>query len=50
MKFLSSLKQGFEDTLKIKLKNEMISDQERNLAEIFVKEKYSNEKWLRKYD
>ncbi|MHA1669631.1 MAG: lipoate--protein ligase family protein [Promethearchaeota archaeon] len=49
-KFLLSLKQGFENTLKIKLKEGQITDEEFKLAERLVKEKYSNEKWLNKYD
>ena len=49
-KFLLSLKQGFENTLKIKLKEGHITNEEFKLAERLVKEKYSNEKWLNKYD
>lgn len=49
-KFLLSLKQGFENTFKIKLKEGQITNEEFTLAERLVKEKYSNEKWLNKYD
>lgn len=49
-KFILSLKQGFEKTLKIKLREGQISSEEFKLAESLVKEKYSNEKWLNKYD
>ncbi|MHA1190798.1 MAG: lipoate--protein ligase family protein [Promethearchaeota archaeon] len=49
-KFLLSLKQGFENTLKIKLKEGQITDEEFELADRLVKEKYSSEKWLKKYD
>ncbi|MBY9003351.1 MAG: lipoate--protein ligase family protein [Candidatus Lokiarchaeota archaeon] len=49
-KFLSSLKQGFENILKIKLKEGQITSEEFKLAEKLMKEKYSNQKWLNKYD
>ncbi len=49
-KFLLSLKQGFENTLKIKLIEGQISDEEFKLAEKLMKEKYSNHEWLNKYD
>ncbi len=49
-KFLLSLKQGFENTLKIKLKEGQISEEEIKLAKKLMKEKYSNEKWLKKYE
>ena len=49
-KFLSSLKQGFENTLNIKLKEGQITNEEFKLAEKLMKEKYSNQKWLNKYD
>ena len=49
-KFLSSLKQGFENLLKIKLKEGQITSEEFKLAEKLMKEKYSNQKWLNKYD
>lgn len=49
-KLISTLKRGFEKTLGIELKNGVISEDEKDLAESLVKEKYSNLKWLQKYE
>jgi lipoate-protein ligase A len=48
--FISSLKQGFEKTLKIELELGEFSSYELDLAERFMKSKYSNEDWLEKYE
>ena len=48
--FLASLRKGFERTLKINLKNGSYTQEELNLAEKLVKEKYSNQIWLQKYE
>lgn len=49
-KFLKMLRKGFEQTLEIELEVGELTDFELKLAEDLVKEKYSNEEWLRKYD
>jgi len=48
--FLIALKLGFEKTLKIKLKNGNFSNYELELAEELTKKKYSNERWLNRYE
>jgi lipoate-protein ligase A len=48
--FLLSLRKGFEKTLNITLKEEYYSPDELNLAEKLVKQKYFNNKWLKKYE
>ena len=48
--FLSSLKYGFEKILGVKLKRGSFSDYELKLAKSLVVEKYSNIKWLKKYE
>ena len=49
IKFINSLKKGFENTLEIQLKEGNFSDYELNLAKKLVAEKYSNENWLKMY-
>ena len=49
IKFINSLKKGFENTLEIQLKEGKFSDYELNLAKKLVAEKYSNENWLKMY-
>lgn len=49
-KLIISLKDGFEKTLGIKLKDGIISVNEKELAELLVKEKYSNLNWLNLYE
>lgn len=49
-KFLSSLIVGFENTLGIKLKVGAFSDYEFKIAEKLVDERYSNIKWLKKFE
>ena len=49
-RLISSLKKGFENTLKIKLEEGSFSDYELNLAEKIIEERYSDDKWLRKYE
>ncbi len=48
--FIRSLRNGFEKTLKINLQEDYYTKEELNLAEKLVKEKYSNQKWLKKYE
>ncbi|MFX1315075.1 MAG: biotin/lipoate A/B protein ligase family protein [Promethearchaeota archaeon] len=48
--FLMALKLGFEKTLKINLKERNLSNYELELAEELAKKKYSNEKWLKRYE
>ena len=48
--FLLSLKDGFETTLGIKLKEGTYTDYELKLAEELVLQKYSNIEWLKKYE
>lgn len=48
--FLKSLRNGFEKTLKITLKEGSYTQEELELAENLVKEKYSNPRWLKKYE
>lgn len=47
---INSLKQGFQKSLGIKLEEGTFSDEEKNLAKKLVKDKYSNVKWLKKYE
>jgi lipoate-protein ligase A len=49
-KFASHLIEGFECALSIKLEKGDFSQYEMNLAEKLVKEKYSTNKWLFKYE
>lgn len=49
-KLIISLKRGFERALDTELRNGNVSKDERKLAESLVKEKYSNLKWLQKYE
>ena len=49
-RFLISLKNGFEKTLQISLKKGTYTKEELDLAEKLVKEKYSNQNWLKKYE
>jgi lipoate-protein ligase A len=48
--FVNSLRKGFEKTLHINLKEGIYTQEELNLAEKLEKEKYSNQKWLKKYE
>ena len=48
--FISALKEGFENTLNIKLKQGGYSPFELEIAENLVKEKYADIKWLKKYE
>jgi len=48
--FLNALKFGFENTLGIQLEEGHFSDYEFKIAERLVEEKYSNIKWLKKYE
>jgi lipoate-protein ligase A len=48
--FIQSLKNGFIKTLGIQLKEGKFSDYELEIAEKLVNERYSNKKWLRKYE
>ncbi len=47
---INSLKHGFQKSLGIELKEGTFSDNEKNLAKKLVKDKYSNKKWLKKYE
>ncbi len=49
-KLVNSLKQGFGITLGIELKEGAFYDSEIKFAERLVKEKYSNQNWLNKYE
>ncbi|UCD01539.1 MAG: lipoate--protein ligase family protein [Promethearchaeota archaeon] len=49
-KLIISLKRGFEKALNIKLIEGIFSEDERELAESLVKEKYANLEWLQKYE
>jgi lipoate-protein ligase A len=48
--FINSLKKGFESSLGIKLKDGIFTENELKLAENLVLTKYSNSKWLKKYE
>ncbi|MFW9880106.1 MAG: biotin/lipoate A/B protein ligase family protein [Candidatus Thorarchaeota archaeon] len=50
MKLIESLKNGFEKSLGIQLKDGILSEDEVELAEKLVIEKYSNLNWLNKYE
>ena len=49
-KLINSLRRGFEKTLSIELVEGTFSKEELILAEKLVKDKYSNLKWLKKYE
>ncbi len=49
-KFINSLKKGFEKTLRIQLEDGNISKDELKIAEKLVSEKYTQKKWLNKYE
>ncbi len=49
-KLIRSLKNGFENALKIKCKDSFFSEKETELAEKLVLTKYSTMNWLKKYD
>jgi lipoate-protein ligase A len=49
-KLITSLKRGFEKSLNIELEEGIFSEDERELAESLVKEKYANLEWLKKYE
>ncbi len=49
-RLLSSLKEGFEKTLGIRLEEGAFSDYELELAEEIIKQRYSDESWLRRYE
>ncbi|TFG05725.1 MAG: lipoate--protein ligase family protein [Promethearchaeota archaeon] len=48
--FITSLKEGFQEVLQIELNDGYYSDYELKKARQLVKEKYSNSKWLNKYE
>jgi lipoate-protein ligase A len=48
--FVTALIKGFEKTFKVKLIEGKYSELELTLAKTLVKEKYSNIKWLKKYE
>ncbi|MHA1985097.1 MAG: lipoate--protein ligase family protein [Promethearchaeota archaeon] len=50
VKLINSLERGFQMSLGIELEGGTYTDEEKNLAETLVKEKYSNINWLQKYD
>ncbi|TXT53528.1 MAG: Octanoyltransferase LipM [Promethearchaeota archaeon] len=49
-RFLEFLKQGFKEVLKISLKESEFTNYEMEVAKDLVKNKYQNEKWLKKYE
>jgi lipoate-protein ligase A len=49
-RFLIALRRGFEITLQIELEDGEYSEYELNLAEKLMNERYTDEKWLRKYE
>ncbi len=49
-KLINSLERGFKESLGIELKEGTFSNEEKILAETLVKDKYSNIKWLKKYE
>ncbi|MFX0002506.1 MAG: biotin/lipoate A/B protein ligase family protein [Candidatus Hodarchaeota archaeon] len=49
-KLITSLRKGFEKSLGILLEDGSISEDEKELAESLAIEKYSNLKWLKKYE
>lgn len=48
-KLIKSLRQGFENTLQIKLEDGVFTKYEFELAEKLLKSRYLNEEWLKKY-
>ena len=50
MKFISSLKKGFENVFGIYLENGSFSDFELHFAEELIEKRYKNQKWLKKYE
>jgi len=49
-KLINSLERGFQMSLGIELERGIFTDEEKDLAETLVKDKYSNIKWIKKYD
>ena len=49
-KLVDSLERGFQTSLGIELEGGTFTNEEKHLAEILVKDKYSNINWLKKYD
>jgi len=49
-KFISALKRGFENTLKIQLEEGSFSDYELEVAKKLRLKRYSNKEWLYKYE
>jgi lipoate-protein ligase A len=49
-KLIYSLERGFQKSLGIELERGILTIDEANLAEKLIKDKYSNEKWLKKYE
>lgn len=49
-KLIDSLERGFQKALGIELERGTITSDEKDLAEKLVKDKYSNVKWLKKYE
>ncbi len=49
-KLINSLERGFQESLGIELKEGTFFNEEKILAETLVKDKYSNIKWLKKYE
>ncbi len=49
-KLINSLKQGFQSSLGIELKEGKFSEEEKYLAKNLIKDKYSDVKWLRLYE
>lgn len=47
---INSLKLGFQQSLGIEIEEKTVSEEEVNLAERLIKIKYSNLKWLNKYE
>jgi lipoate-protein ligase A len=50
LKLINSLEKGFQKALGIKLEKGNFTSDEIDLAETLVKDKYSNMKWLKKYE
>ncbi len=49
-KLVNSLERGFQESLGIELEKNSFTIEENILAETLVKDKYSNKKWLNKYE
>ena len=49
-KLIHSLKRGLQQSLGINLEEKIFSEEEENIAKRLVNEKYSNLKWLKKYE